>query len=110
MNRGTKNDLGDVIRELEKVKISHERTGKLLKTLSDKIERLQDNQQGITERNITLEESRYLIGEQVRIVNPHKGEKNIGSILAVGKLFITVDLGEGTKRNRVAKNLRLILS
>ena len=103
-------NLEDVIRELEKVKISHEKTGKLIASLEAKIQRVQTNQKTTREKTITLlEESRYLIGRQVRIVNPHKGEKNIGSILAVGKLFITVDLGEGNRRNRVAKNLRLIL-
>ena len=108
MNR--KENIEEVIRELERVKISHERIGKLIANLSRKVESLRDSDNTKRERVFTLEESRYLIGRQVRIVNPHKHEKNIGTILSVWKLFVAVDLGEGLRMNRVVKNLRLILS
>ena len=98
----------ELARELEKVKISHARTGKLLNSLHLKIESLRSPKTEIIERTVTLEECRYLLGKQVRIVNPGKGEGNIGTIIATGKLFITVDIGSGIKKNRVAKNLRLI--
>ena len=106
MSSGDK--LAEVIRDLERVKISHERTGKLIENLSEKILLLQAPKEEITERSFTIEESRYLLGRRVRITNPAKREPNVGKILSVGKLFITVDLGEGLKRNRIAKNLKLI--
>ena len=52
----------EVIRELERVKISHERTGKLIASLSQKVESLRGSDKTKRERVFTLEESRYLIG------------------------------------------------
>ena len=98
----------EIARELEKLKISHERTGKIISNLENKISQLEDLSQPIEERSFTLEESRYLIGSRVRIVNPSKREPNVGHIVSVGKLYIKVDLGSGLTRNRIAKNLRLI--
>ena len=100
----------ELIRELEKVKISHTRTGKLLDNLKAKLDSLEVPGAVIRERTATLEEYRYLIGKRVRIVNPSRGESNVGTIVATGKLFITVDIGNGITKNRVAKNLRLIES
>ena len=61
-----------------------------------------------SEVKITLNECRNLIGSRVRIVNPSPGEPNIGTILKVGKLYITVDLLNGIRRNRISSNLRLL--
>ena len=108
MNKET--PIEELIRELEKVKISHARTGKLLDNLKTKLDSLRPPRTEIIERIVTLDQYRYLLGRQVRIVNPGKGEGNIGTIVGTGKLFVTVDIGNGIKKNRVAKNLRLIES
>ena len=108
MNR--KANIEEVLREIEKRKISHERTGKLITNLTQKVLSITEGKSEVRERVFTLEQSRYLIGEQVGIENPNKHKKNVGIILAVGKVFITVDLGNGLRRNRIAKNLCLIES
>ena len=101
-------DLEEIIRDIERLKIAHNRTGKIIESLFEKVKLIQASDSEIKEKSFTLEESRYLIGRKVRIINPVKHEPNIGNILSVGKVFITVDLGQGLKRNRIAKNLRLI--
>ena len=104
----SKDDLKALIRDIEKLQIAHERTGKIIETLTEKVRSIQLSNSKVNERSFTLEESRYLIGRRVRILNPAKHEPNIGTILSVGKVFITVDLGEGLRRNRTAKNIRII--
>ena len=108
MNR--KQEIDEISQVLRDLKLAHEKTGKTLSDLSRRVENLKDSTRRIviTERMLTLQEYRYSIGKRVRILNPSKGEPNIGTVSAVGKLYITVDLGEGIKRNRIAKNLRLL--
>ena len=46
------------------------------------------------ESKLTLEQYKRLIGRRVRIINPHKGEPDVGPITGVGKLYVTVKLTE----------------
>ena len=57
---------------------------------------------------MTLEQCKRLVGRRVRIVNPHKGEPDVGVISGVGKLYVSVELTEDLVRNRQAKNIRLL--
>ena len=60
------------------------------------------------ERKVSLIECRSLTGHQVRIVNPRRGEPNVGTIVKVQALYVTVKLEGGTLRRRIPSNLRLI--
>ena len=60
------------------------------------------------EIRITKEDCENLLGHEVRIINPGRGEQDRGHIHSVGKVFVTVDIGEGIRKQRIAKNLRLI--
>ena len=60
------------------------------------------------EVKVTKEDCEGLIGSQVRIVNPGKGESDLGYIHSVGKVFITIVISGGVRKQRIAKNLHLL--
>ena len=60
------------------------------------------------EIQVSLEDCRGLIGNQVRIINPTSGEPNLGTIKSVGKFFVTIAKTNGDTTKRAAKNVRLI--
>ena len=95
-------------RLLEELTVSHERTGRLIVELKNQIRYLNSNQGRVIERVVSLEQCKQLVGSRVRILNPAKQEPNTGVISAVGKLYVTITLPGGIKRNRISKNLRLI--
>ena len=102
----------DLIEELEALKVAQSRSNQIIARLEAKISRLSRNggaNRTVTgESKLTLEQYKRLIGRRVRLVNPHKGEPDTGTITGVGKLYITVRLTEELSRNRQAKNLRLL--
>ena len=101
-------DIEDLTRILEELKLTQTRTNQLILELEESISKGRKTKKRITEVNLTLEQYRDCIGQRVRILNPASGEPNVGTITAVGKLYITVKLSSTLSRNRIAKNIRLI--
>ena len=62
----------------------------------------------VVELKLNLEDYRNQIGNQARIINPKRGEDNIGKVTKVGKLYVLVQLPNGETKRRMASNLRLI--
>ena len=106
-----------VILSLKELKLLHERSSIII----EDIEREQavittEREKTLTkstnkrwkESKVSLDYCRHSIGKQVRIINPKRGESNIGTIAAVGKLYVTVELTPTISRNRQVKNLRLV--
>ena len=62
----------------------------------------------IKEHKVTLEDCRYLTRRKVRILNPKRGEGNIGEIQKTGTLYVIIELEDGTVKRRIASNLRLL--
>ena len=102
----------EIAQELEELKITQARSNEVIQRLERKIINLSrdtvDNRVPTGESKVTLEQLKRLIGRKVRIVNPHRGEPDVGIVSGVGKLYVTVKLTEELSRNRQAKNLRLI--
>ena len=106
--------INEITKTLNELVVFHEKAGETIDKLKEEVASL-TSQKGKPrptpipkESGVTLEECRYLIGRRVRIVNPGKGEENFGTIVSTGRLYITVELSDGTKKLRIAKNLRLI--
>ena len=111
MRRGGANDseIGDIIQALEELKVSHRRTGDLIHRLDQQISTLAPKStEKPVYRRVTLEECRSLINRRFMIVNPGQGEPNQGKLSSVGKLYATITLPTGQKKQRIAKNIRLI--
>ena len=88
--------------------LAHGATGKAIDKLASKAAEFEDRLTSTQETKFSLEEGRRLIGRRVRILNPSKNEPYIGTIAAVGKIYVTVELPGGTQRKRFTKNLRLM--
>ena len=103
-------DIEEITKAIKDLKVAHKETGRIISYLTEKLEIIANDRPKGTVREyvVSLQEYKFYIGRRVRIVNPNKGEPNIGTITAVGKLYITVYLGRDLKRNRIAKNLRLL--
>ena len=105
-----------ISKAIEELTLSHRRTGEALQRLSFEVEvlksritRARDNKPlVIRERKVTREEYQDLIGSRVRIINPGKDEPDIGYVHSVGKLYITVEIPGALRKQRIAKNLRLL--
>ena len=102
----------EIAQELKELKIAQSRSNDIIRRLERKVLNLSEN----TDTNrvptgqtkVTLEQLKRLIGRRVRIINPHRGEPDIGTVSGVGKLYVTVKLTKELSRNRQAKNLRLL--
>ena len=101
-------DVNQLILNVRELAELHERSKVLLANIERDIARIRRTDASWNESKVTLEYCRRHLGERVRIVNPKRGEPNIGTIVAVGKLYVTVQLTPELSRNRQAKNLRLI--
>ena len=114
MRQGTEGqaELQEIIEEIEALKVTQATTHRIIERLEEKVSRLvRNNRQSqvvIGESKLTLEQFKRKIGRRVRLINPHKGEPDTGTITGVGKLYITVELTNEVSRNRQAKNLRLL--
>ena len=111
MERGKLKDseVEDIIQAFEELKVSYRRTGELINRLDQQLSALLHR--SLVKpiyRRVTLEECKSLINRRFRIVNPGQGESNEGRLTAVGKIYATITLPEGLKKQRIAKNIRLI--
>ena len=105
-----------ISKAIEELTLAHRTTGEALRKLSFEVEILKngygtarDNKPiVIRERKATREEYQGLIGSRVRIINPGKDEPDIGYVHSVGKLYITVEIPGALRKQRIAKNLRLL--
>ena len=102
---------------LEDLRLCHHQLGEAIRKLSlevSTIERRQHRDSAIPKSRRTIEvkpsreDCENAIGSYVRIVNPGKGEPDVGYIHSVGKLYVTVVISGGTRKQRIPKNLRLI--
>ena len=113
MNQGTTDqDIKEITRAIQELSFYHKKTGEAISRLEKDLNRLRTHKdikitKTLRESKVTLEDCRSLIGRNVRIVNPGKGEGNFGHIKSVGDLYITVSVQGGLERRRIAKNLRL---
>ena len=101
-------DVNQLILNVRELAVLHERSPVLLANIERDIAKIRRSDPSWNESKVTLEYCRRHIGDRVRIVNPKRGEPNIGTIVAVGKLYISVQLTPELVRYRQAKNLRLI--
>ena len=106
-----------LILSLKEPRVLHERSSIIIEDIERKITVIKSEREDVPtksldrswkESKVTLEYCRHSIGKRVRIINPKRGEPNIGTIVAVGKLYVTVELTPSISRNRQVKNLRLI--
>ena len=100
--------IDNLTRLLNEIKISHERTGRLISELENQVKYLKIDKAKVSEVALTLDEYRGQIGSRVRVLNPSKQDEVIGTVFRVGKIYVTVLFPQGTKRNRIPKNIRLI--
>ena len=117
MNRGAKKpSIEEIVQALEELKIYHRETGKIIHKLTREVEDLRQEPSKQTyakprhrkELKVSKEYCENLLGREVRIVNPSQGESDLGHIHSVGKVFITLIIEGGVRKQRIAKNLRLI--
>ena len=103
-------NISQLLRNVYELKLIQAQATKLIVLIDRDIKRLQrDGEAGVTtESKATLNYFRGKIGKKVRIVNPRKGEPDVGIITEVGKLYITVQLTPELSRKRQAKNLRIL--
>ena len=107
--------LEEITKQLHEISIYHQRTGEAIKKIHQEVASIiKDSNKKraktpiVAETPVTTEECRGLIGRTVRIINPGRGEVGTGIIESVGKLYITIILPNGTKKLRIAKNIRLL--
>ena len=113
--RQGKVNIWEISRALEKLTLSHQRTEEAIRKLSLEVEirkrgysKNRDNKPNIMrEQKLTKEKYEHLIRSRVRIINPGKDEPNIGYVHSVGKIYITIEIPGGIKKQRIAKILRL---
>ena len=117
MNQRTEQEaINEITEALATLELHHQETGNAIRKLSEELKKLQGrrcrgtnvNRRHRREIRITKEDCENLLGHEVRIVNPGRNEPDQGYIHSVGKVFITVDIGEGVRKQRIAKNLRLL--
>ena len=101
-------DTEEIVELLRKLELHQEETNRIIRSIRAKITKTPPIDNTPSERKITLEESRKLIGHQVKVINPRKDEPLIGFIQSVGSVYITVGLPGHKDRRRIPKNLRLI--
>ena len=111
-NNEQEDQVQEIIRELEELKIAQTRSNQVIERLEQKITVLERNNsvpgRVIGESKVMLEQFKRLVGRRVRLVNSHRGKPVVGVITGVGKLYVTVKLSDDLSRNRQAKNLRLL--
>ena len=117
MNRGVnKPSIEEIVRALEELKIRHQETGEIINKLIRDVETLREGRPKQSdakprprkELKVSKEDCESLLGREVRIINPSQGEPDLGYIHSVGKVFVTVIIEGGVRKQRIAKNLRLI--
>ena len=108
MSREPTISIDNLTRLLDEIKVSHDRTGRLITELENQVKYLKLDSARTSEVTLTLDQYRSEVGSRVRVLNPSKQDEVIGTVCSVGKLYVTVLFPQGTKRNRIPKNLRLI--
>ena len=103
----------EITRKIRELKFYHRKTGEVINQLEKNLKDITcENEVKVTKTvhksKVTLEDCKKLIGRNVRIINPGKGEGNFGHIASVGELYITVIIQGGAAKRRIAKNLRLL--
>ena len=104
----------EITKAIQELSFYHRKTGEAINRLERDLEELKASNQArrvtktVSESKVTLEDCKQLIGRNVRIVNPTKGEGNFGHIASVGNQYITVNLKGGIPKRRIAKNIRLL--
>ena len=101
---------------LNQLKIQHSETEAIIKRIELGLDFLKEERSSSKSRKaktrkeyrVSKEDCEDLIGESVRIVNPGKGESDLGYIHSVGKVFVNINIEGGTRKQRIAKNIRLI--
>ena len=107
--RASELDIEDIIQALEELKVSHRRSGELIHRLDQQISALHPRSHANPiYRRVTLEECKSLINRRFRIVNPGQGESNEGRLTGVGKIYATITLPNGQKKQRIAKIYALL--
>ena len=103
--------LKEITKQLQDLTLYHQKTGEAIERIRQELTSITDSKTKtsiVAEALVTTEECRKLIGRRVRIINPGRGETNVGIIESVGKIYITIILPNGTKKVRIAKNIRLL--
>ena len=104
----------EITKAMQELSFYHKKTGEAINRLERDLEAVRASNQArrvtktISESKVTLEDYKQLIGRNVRIVNPTKGEGNFGHIASVGNQYITVVLEGGIPKRKIAKNIRLL--
>ena len=108
----------DLSEELDQLQLEHSQVGNKIRIVSQKLKRLTNRNTKNefhtsktarrTEKKISLEECKLLVGKRVRIVNPKHISECFGTIIKVGSLYVTVELPNGEHKKRIASNIRLI--
>ena len=103
----------EITRKIQELKFYHRKSTEVITQLEKDLRILRSNNQvkiarTVQESKVTLEDCKKLIGKNVRIVNPGKGEGNFGHISAVGELYVTIIIQGGVAKRRIARNIRLL--
>ena len=102
-------DIEDIIETFEELKIAHRKTGDLINSLDQRLCAIFPRSLAKPiYRRVTLEECTFLINRRFKIINPGRGEADQGRLVSVGKIYATIVLPNGQKKQRIAKNLRLV--
>ena len=108
------NKINTLSRKLEVLQASHQDIGRQIASITTDLRNLRlssgnrskDSPHG--DKNLTLESCRNLLGSRVYIVNAKINEPNVGEIVKVGKLYVTIKLDNNQLKRRIPKNLRLV--
>lgn len=101
-------DTSEIEEALRDLEISHQATGRAILKLKNKLSKKQNTAAPVIFKAVTIEECKQLIGRQVKVLNPKKGESEFGFIQAVGTRYITLGIPGTKDRRRIAKNIRLV--
>ena len=107
-------EIEEITKAIRELSFYHRKTGEAINRLERDLEKIRSSgptpriTKTVSETKVTLEDCKRLIGKNVRIINPTKGEGNFGHITSVGDLYVTVLLEEGIPKRRIARNLRLL--
>ena len=116
------NELDEVInkievlsKELQDLQIAHSAVGLRITEVSQELKnvtksfrkyKVKEHTKGKpTERKVSLEECRGLVGSRVRIVNSKHIDECFGNIIKVGTLYIMMQLPNGGQKRRIASNI-----
>ena len=113
--------LNDITARLENLRLSNKRIGDEINAAIEEINNLQavveyteESQEQRTssvprkEVKLDLQGFKRYNGHPVRILNTKRGEPNTGKVKTIGKLYVTVELPDGSTRRRIPKNLRIL--